>query len=110
MNSKINRLIRGEKNLGLSGGPDIARAVYSVQNEKGFLKGIAGDCYILLVQWDSNGNSISESIHQYGSATKDNTSKHFNDQSELFSKEKFKPISIDLDEILKNFESYKILK
>ena len=108
--SKINRLIRGETNLGLSGGPDIARAVYSVKDKKGLLKGVAGDCYILLVQWDSNGNSISESIHQYGSATKNKSSKHFDNQAELFSEEKFKPISINLDDILENFESYKILK
>ena len=106
----INRLIRGETNLELSGAPDIARAVYSVKDDKGFLKGVAGDCYVLIVQWDSKGNSKSESIHQYGSATMNKSSKHYDDQAKLFAQEKFKKISINLDEILEDVESYKVLK
>ena len=106
----INRLIRGETDLELSGGPDIARAIYAIPTDKGHLKGVAGDCYILLVQWDSEGIPISESIHQYGSSTINKNSKHYDDQAELFAEEEFKKISINLDEISKDMKSYKILK
>tara|TARA_B100000965_G_scaffold86848_1_gene70329 strand:- start:167 stop:2356 length:2190 start_codon:yes stop_codon:yes gene_type:complete len=108
---EINRLIRGETNLELSGGPDVARAIYSIpQDNQGQLKSIAGDCYILLARWNENGKVFSESIHQYGSATQDPNSKHYSDQTKLFSDEKFKEISIYTDDVIKNASSILILK
>ena len=107
----INRLIRGNSNLELSGGPDIARAIYAVpQKNNGQLKSIAGDCYILLVQWDKDGIAKSESIHQYGSSTQHSKSRHYEDQAKLFSEEKFKEISIHLDDVISDAKDILILK
>ena len=105
----INRLIRGNVNLELSGGPDVARAIYTRTTDLGELKAVAGDCYVLMVKWNKNGTISSESIHQYGSSTKNSNSKHFDNQTTLFSNEKFKKTSIILDEILENIESIQIL-
>ena len=91
--SEVNRLIRGEHSFGLGGGPDILHAVYGQMNdETGQYKAQAGDTYVLLVQWDKDGKVSSESIHQYGSATIDEKSPHFADQSPLFVERKLKPV------------------
>ena len=105
----INRIIRGNINLPLDGGPDIPRAIYTKEHTKGQRKATAGDCYILLAQWDKDGKVTSESIHQYGSATSNEKSHHFNDQVDLFSQNKLKPISINLDDIINSVTKITIL-
>ena len=97
----VNRLIRGSTNLPVAGAPDVPRAIYGIpHNETGQLKAIAGDCYILLAKWDENQNLVSESIHQYGAATSNINSLHFDDQAKLFANEKLKPISIFKEDII----------
>jgi len=44
----------------------------------------------IYVEWNKNGNLKSESIHQYGSATQDSSSPHFDDQMDLYAAEKLK--------------------
>ena len=44
---------------------------------------------------DEEGNVSSESIHQFGSATLDETSQHFSDQAPLFAGEKTTPVLLD---------------
>ena len=63
-----------------------------------------------MVEWDTDGYARSESIHQYGSATRDKKSTHYNDQALLFSQNKLKKTSIYIDEILENFKNIQILK
>ena len=100
-------LKRGEVELPLDGGPDLLRAIYSkmIDNKK-----IAtnGDCFFQIVEWSENGNLSAESIHQFGSATLDQDSKHYSDQSHLFSQMQMKPSFIELDSIKKYLKnSYK---
>lgn len=89
----VCRLVRGDVNLPLNGGPDVLRAIYgSWDNERGHLVAEAGDCYFIMVAWDDEGNLLhSESIHQFGSATLDETSPHYADQAPLFATERTKP-------------------
>ncbi len=87
----VFRLIRGDINLPLEGGPGLLRAIY-IKKIKNTYQGVAGDCYIQAVEWDPSGNVSSWSVHQYGSATKDKNSIHYNDQSFLFSKHQMKQI------------------
>ena len=77
----INKLIRGDIILPLSGGPDILRAIYGTKTKKGLLKAVAGDAYMALIQWDKDGNIKSETIHQFGSATNNKKSSHYSDQT-----------------------------
>ena len=88
---RVNRLIRGKTSLPLSGGPGTLRAVYSKKNGKVY-KAVAGDCYIQAVEWGPEGQQNAWSIHQYGSATRDQGSIHYDDQSKLFSKHEMKQI------------------
>ena len=55
-------------------------------------QGFAGDCYIQAVEWGPEEQLNAWSIHQYGSATMDQTSKHYDDQARLFSKQEMKQI------------------
>jgi len=102
---EVNRLVRGEVSLGLGGGPDCLHAVYGKgPDEKGRLKGIAGDSYVMLVEWDPEGRVHSQSIHQFGSATMDKNSPHYADQAPLFVQRKLKEVWMDLPEIKEHLE------
>ena len=102
--SDVNRLRRGDVDLGLGGGPDILHAVHGSMTEDGYLVGRSGDSYVMLVTWDSDGNVSSRSIHQYGSATLDTTSPHYSDQAYLFVQRELKPVWMDEAEIRANLE------
>ncbi len=102
---KVNRLRHGSVDLGLSGGPDALRAIYSEgPGEDGCLTATAGDSYIIIVEWDEDGAVHSESIHQFGSATKDEDSPHYADQAPLFAECKMKPVWLDEQEIRQHLE------
>ncbi len=101
---KVNRLRRGEVDLGLGGGPDILHAVYGKPDGKGHLVGHTGDSYVLLVNWDKAGKVHSQSIHVYGSATANKNSKHYADQAPLFVERKLKPVWMEEAEIRGHLE------
>lgn len=98
----VNRIKRADVDLPLSGAPDVLRAIYSIDNPKeGSLAAIAGDSYILYSDWDENGAQTVKTIHQYGSATQDETSPHYADQAALFADEGFKTPPLALEDLLK---------
>ena len=102
--SEVNRLRRGELDLGLGGGPDLLHAIYGALQDDGRLTGHAGDSYVLLARWDADGQVRSYSIHQYGSATLDEISPHYADQSPLFVNRQLKPVLFEEAEIRANLE------
>ena len=103
--SEVNRLVRGSVDLGVGGGPDILHAVYGgLDEETTRYIARAGDTYVMLVKWDSEGSVSSRSIHQFGSATLAESSPHYSDQSLLFVQRKLKPVWIDEADIRANLE------
>jgi hypothetical protein len=54
---------------------------------------------------DANGVLKSKSIHQYGSATQDETSAHFDDQMMLYAKEQMKETFFNTVELEKHSET-----
>src|SRR5262249_44601032 len=52
---EVNRLKRGRLDLGVSGAPDVLHAVYGRPDGPGRLRGVAGDSYVLIVEWDRAG-------------------------------------------------------
>ncbi len=58
-----------------------------------------------MVEWDKDGNVSAESIHQYGTATLNEDSPHYNDQAILFSNMEMKPSFIKLDDIKNNLRN-----
>jgi acyl-homoserine-lactone acylase len=57
------------------------------------------------VAWDPDGQVQSYSIHQYGSATLDENSPHYADQSPLFAERQLKLVWFDETDIRANLES-----
>jgi penicillin amidase/acyl-homoserine-lactone acylase len=102
--AEVNRLQRGDLDLGLGGGPDILHAVVGRMLDSGRLQGRAGDSYVLMVTWDRDGQVRSRSIHQYGSATLDGTSPHYADQAPLFVSRQLKPVWLDEADVRAHLE------
>ena len=97
---QVFRLKQGTKNLPISGGPDILRAVYGGEfNSQGQIENIAGDGFMMFVAWDKNGLVNSEAIHQYGSATLDQDSAHFTDQMEMFVAHQERKVLLDKSQV-----------
>ncbi|WP_439107934.1 acylase [Congregibacter sp.] len=93
--------VRGTASWPLDGGPDILRAVYTeADQDNGELHNVAGDSYIMFVEWDAEGEVSSRAIHNYGSATLDESSPHYADQAPLFVEHRDKPVRLDLEELL----------
>lgn len=99
---QVNRLVRGELDLALGGGPDVLHAVYG-RPERGRLVGWAGDSYVLVAEWGPEGVR-SWSVHVYGSATSRPDSPHHADQAPLFAARQLKPVWLDEAEIRLHLE------
>jgi penicillin amidase/acyl-homoserine-lactone acylase len=101
--SEVNKLARGDQAWPISGGPDTLRAVYPAEiRDDGELHMNAGDTWIALVEWDSDGNQTARVIHPFGTATLDPNSPHYADQSELFASENWRKAHLDWLEIAEN--------
>jgi len=102
---EVNRLIRGDVSLPLSGAPDVLRAIYADRDgvaTAGVMNAFAGDTHIIIADWAPDGSVTIDSIHNYGSATLDETSPHYNDQAELFASGGYKRIAMTLEDVLKD--------
>ena len=64
------------------------------------MNAFAGDTHIMYADWDEGGKLTLKSIHQYGAATLDETSPHYNDQVPLFAKGEYKLMPMTLEEVL----------
>lgn len=96
----VNRLVRGDINIAVDGGPDTLRAIYPAEvRDDGTLHAVAGDTWIGLVAWDELGKVSADVIHQFGSATLDETSPHFNDQANMFVGKQWRKALLDPVEI-----------
>ena len=103
--SEVNFLERGSKLVPVQGGPDVLRAIYALKNEDGILKAVAGDGLYIYVLWDEKKIQKSESIHQFGSATIDPTSIHYDDQMLMYSSEKLKNTFFNFQDLISNTET-----
>ncbi|MCB2113455.1 MAG: penicillin acylase family protein [Parvularculaceae bacterium] len=93
----VNRLVRGDLDLPVDGGPDTLRAIYSLSDySKGAGEAIAGDTYIMLAEWTPDGMRRLRTVHQFGAATLDASSPHYADQARLFAAERWKTPAMDL--------------
>jgi len=100
---ETNRLLRGEFDQPVNGGPDLLRAIYSMEeSEDGRPFATHGDTWMALVEWSDNGEQKADILHQFGSATLDQSSKHYSDQASLFVEEKWRTAILNKDEVLKN--------
>lgn len=89
---QVNRIRRGPVDLPIDGGPDTYRSVWGRPQPDGTLTADAGDTFIMFVTWDRQGRLSSQSVHQFGSATLDDRSPHYADQTPMFVKMQTKPV------------------
>ncbi len=88
---EVSRLVRGDVNVEIDGGPDILRAIYAAGDYSGGIAAAThGDTWIALVEWDKAGRQTADVIHQFGSATLDKGSPHYADQALLFATKKWR--------------------
>ncbi len=94
--SEVNRIRRGDLELGVGGGPDVLRAVEDFElDADGRFRGQSGDTLVMFVAWLADGSQRIETIHQFGSATLDARSPHYADQLPLFVAERTKEVALD---------------
>ena len=87
----VSRLVRGAVNVEIDGGPDVLRAIYAAGDyEAGIAPATHGDTWIGLVEWDKTGKQTADVIHNFGSATLDETSAHYADQAVMFATKKWR--------------------
>ncbi|MCP4458007.1 MAG: acylase [Cytophagales bacterium] len=98
---EYQKLVRGDKELPLRGMADVLAAMYSVPHENGKVKGYAGDSYVMMIRYPKEGLPIIETIHAYGASSKPD-SPHYNDQMEMFTQQKRKTMTLDIEEVRKN--------
>jgi acyl-homoserine-lactone acylase len=101
---EVNRLIHGDVDLPLGGGPETIRAVYGRPTDDGRFRGVAGDSYVALVAWSAEGEVSSVTVHQFGAATDDPDDPHHDDQAPLFAAEVFTPTWFDADDLAAHVE------
>ena len=94
---EVNRMVRGDVDMPIGGGPDTLRAVYGANHgldPDGRIRAVAGDTSIMIVEWSAEGVLSSDIIHQYGSATIDSASPHYDDQAALFVRQEWREIEL----------------
>jgi len=97
---EVNRLKRGKIDIPIDGAPDIMRAIYPAGfGVDGTLTAVAGDTWIALAEWGSDGSFNADVIHQFGSASTVPTSPHYADQVEMFATHKWRKALRDKAEI-----------
>jgi len=102
---QLNRMRRGKYDLPIDGGPGIYRAVYGEEQKDGTFTAVGGDTLIMFVTWDRDGKLRARSIHQFGSATQNKFSRHYDDQVPLFVAMKTKPVYFTDEDLAGHIEA-----
>ena len=101
---EVVRLQRGSVDLPVNGGPDTVRAIYGNGDlSKGAIPAIAGDTHIVYADWPADGGGQYPKIrviHQYGSATLDESSPYYADQAPLFAAEQYRTPPMTLEAVI----------
>ena len=99
----VQKHVRGNKVIGVGGAPDVLAAMMSRPYKNGMLKTAVGDSYIILVDFDTEGNPKIETVNAFGASTRPD-SPHYNDQMELWVTQKTKSMTLNKEEVYKNAE------
>ncbi len=100
----IQKLVRGGKEWPLGGLPDQLSPQWTAAFYNGRLKSIGGDGLIMFVRFEKGQLPKIESLNMYGASAK-SSNKHFDDQIEMYLKQKTKPMTLDKTAVYKNAEN-----
>lgn len=99
----VQKHVRGNKELGVGGAPDVLAALMSRPYKKGKLKSFVGDSYIILVDFTEDQLPRIETVNAYGASNRSD-SPHYTDQMELWATQKTKPMSLKKEDAYNNAE------
>lgn len=95
--------VRGDKEYGVNGFADALAANYNTPYTNGRFKTFVADSYVQFAQW-KNGKEVSlETLHPYGASNRP-SSKHYDDQVELYVNQQTKKMTLNKSEIYANAE------
>jgi len=100
---EVNRLVRGNTNLPLDGGPDLLRAISTLNlddNETRYATN--GDSWIAIVEWPQDQPQQAKVIHQFGSTTDKKNTQHYDDQASLFASQQWRSAHLDKIKLREN--------
>ena len=83
----------------MNGGPDILRAIYSVGLDNDQTYATHGDTWMAIVEWQDGEFVNADVMHQFGSATLDETSPHYADQAPLFAAQEWRKAEFDIEKL-----------
>ena len=99
----VQKLVRGNKELPISGIFDVISAMDTKPYTNGKYKAQQGESYIALVQFSKTGLPEIETVNCYG-ASNHADSSHYDDQMEMFVNQKTKKMTLDKATVLKEAE------
>jgi len=99
---EVQRHVRGDKDLGIGGGPEVLAANITQPYKKGKLKTYVGESYLQLVKFSKDSVEIY-TVNAFGASNKPD-SPHYNDQMEMFVDQKTKPMTLNKEKIYKEAE------
>ena len=94
---QLQRHVRGDKDLPISGMIDMIAPSYVVNYKDGKYRAVSGESYIMLVKYDKDNVEI-ETILPYGNSN-DNQSVHYTDQMEMYINKELKRMTLDKKKI-----------
>lgn len=101
---EVQRHVRGDVNLPLSGFPDALAANYNEEWKDGRYKPWVADSYVHFVQWKDKKIVRMETLHPFGASTRPN-SPHYTDQMQLYADQQTKTMTLDKEKIFAEAES-----
>ncbi len=93
----VQRHIKGEVSLPISGMPEILAPTFIEKHDKKTFRNTMGESYILFARYTEDGLEL-ETCHPFGSSNRKD-SPHYTDQMELFTNQKLKKMTLDFDKI-----------
>lgn len=101
---EVQRHVRADVDLPLSGFPDALAANYNQEHENGKYKPYVADSYVHFAKWPKDGGPVKiETLHPFGSSSRPE-SPHYTDQMQMYADQETKTMTLDKEEIFKNAE------
>lgn len=101
---EVQRHVRGDVNLPISGFPDALAANYNEAWKDGRYKPWVADSYVHFAKWKDGELVKLETLHPFGASGRPD-SPHYTDQMQLYADMKTKTMTLDKDKIFKEAES-----
>ncbi|MFT5054212.1 MAG: acyl-homoserine-lactone acylase [Oceanospirillaceae bacterium] len=101
---EVQRHVRADVDLPLSGFPDALAANYNQDHKNGRYKPYVADSYVHFAQWPEDGGPVKiETLHPFGASSRPE-SPHYTDQMQMYADQETKTMTLDRDEIFKSAE------